>query len=335
MPAPALLPPQHSAVGRGFSFPRQFWTCGHLHPGLSSLHSTSGPCTATRRNAERFPPLWCSGWGNGNLLGTCWPYWSWEGASRGVVPWVLLPGSAPGKVIATKPVNTRPLSLHPGLEERGGSLPAVGLGRRSSVGVTSGGTLDTHGMATAGAGLGALPYRGGIQGLCGGAGDRGRRSLGQCPAVGRGLSLLFPAPLGSGSPHPQPGHASTSVPASGSGSVSTRAHREPHPASSPSSTLSRPTPSLPSCASTPNPPGAQASSPEVVPAPRTSPLKPQDGGTVLGGLDSWVPRCPPCYKHAWPWGCGCPRRVLGNWGGLGWGSVCARPAPRAAQRPQP
>lgn len=118
-------------------------------------------------------------------------------------------------------------------------------------------------------------------------------------------------------------HASTSVPASGSGSA--RAHQQPHPASSSSSTLSQSPPPLPSCSVTPSPPEAQGSDPEILLTPRTPTVKLQDSGTALDGLDICVPGCLPCYKHTWPWGCGCSRRVLGHWEGQGWGIGVSTP----------
>ena len=93
---------------------------------------------------------------------------------------MLRAGSAPGKVITTKSVNMRTPPSAPWVGRGGWSLPTVGLGRRRSrVGVTREGETATNKVATVGAGLGALAYRGGVEGVCEGAAeDRSRRFSG-------------------------------------------------------------------------------------------------------------------------------------------------------------
>lgn len=169
----------------------------------------------------------------------------------------------PGKLIATKPVNSRCPSSAP-LWKREGVPACCGPGKekehRGHLGQDR--TLTTNGAATAVSGLGSLAQRG-LGGKVGCAGVRGRRSEGSVPQVGD-LSWCLPVCV------PSPSLATPAYPCQ----YPAPGHRQPHPASSSSGTLSQPPPPLPSGSSTLNPPGVQDTCPKVLPALGTLPPPP-------------------------------------------------------------
>lgn len=105
--------------GEVFPFPRQFWAQGQLHPGLSSLHPTSCPCSSTA------VMLWLGKWElTGQRKG-----WGWEGTSQDTFPGCALGRDIQqGSALGSPPrINAREidcykvcaLPLHPSGREKG------------------------------------------------------------------------------------------------------------------------------------------------------------------------------------------------------------------------
>lgn len=193
--------------------------------------------------------------------------WGWEGASQDTFPGCALARDVQqGSALGSPPrINAREIDCykvcalppHPSGREKG--VPAFCGPRKKE---EQKGHLGQEKTLTKKWGSHSCERFGGTgtEGLRGKVGCAGvRRSEGSVPQVVGGLAWCLPVCVSS------PSLATPAYPCQ----YPAPGHRQPHPASSSSGTLSQPPPPLPSGSSRLNPPGVQASHPEVLPAPRT------------------------------------------------------------------